>query len=251
MRAALLAGALLLVAAAASAQPGLPPSGIAIQSGHAVRLYAMDGSLARTLAGYRFADGRSHEDGVVWLRDPRGRLLELSGGRLAHSRRRPPRDAAYSHGDCRLGARRGDTLIELCGAPHAPARDATVVRVRGTERVVLTHAVARVRGTSEGWWTSASLDPTGRTVLAQWSGECEIPAAFFVDAVHGGRTAIEGGREAEALGWWGGRAVVQLLPGACGRGAKVPGVYLYGEDGRGHLAVGTRGFVAARFWGSG
>jgi hypothetical protein len=84
-----------------------------------------------------------------------------------------------------------------------------------------------------GYWAGAWLSPDGKTLLAQWSAECEIPIAFFVDATTGEKRPVTGEREwadapeSVALGWSpDGRARVRLLKGYCGGSKHPPGVYL-------------------------
>ena len=98
--------------------------------------------------------------------------------------------------------------------------------------VVGTRRVARPLS-AHGFWRKAILSPDGKTVLAQWSGECEVQTTFFV-AVGGGRPRAVTGEgslsrapASTALGWAAdGRARVRLSQGACGRGFSQPGVYL-------------------------
>jgi hypothetical protein len=88
-------------------------------------------------------------------------------------------------------------------------------------------------GLQVGHWADAWLSPDGRTLLAQWSAECEIPIAFFVDAERGSMRPVTGEQrwakapESIALGWAAdGRARVRLTKGYCGGTKHPPGVYL-------------------------
>ena len=82
-----------------------------------------------------------------------------------------------------------------------------------------------------GHWEDAWLSPDGRTLLAQWYAECEVPSAFFVPADGGRPRSVTGGGwrrapESTALGWLAdGRARVRLGKSACGTSAPEPGVY--------------------------
>jgi hypothetical protein len=94
-------------------------------------------------------------------------------------------------------------------------------------------------GANVGHWAKAFLSPDGKTFLAQWSAECEVPIAFFVDAGGGGPRVVTGeanwldAPESVADGWTGdGRAIVELPHGACGGSASQPGVYFISLDGR-------------------
>ena len=85
-----------------------------------------------------------------------------------------------------------------------------------------------------GSWQWAAASPDGRTILAQWSAECEIPMAFLV-AIAEGRPASVTGKytrddpppSSTALGWSDdGRAIV-FLPGEAGcGGTNEAGVFL-------------------------
>ena len=91
---------------------------------------------------------------------------------------------------------------------------------------------AKVEAYVHGHCLDAWLSPDGRTLLAQWSGECEIPHAFVLPAGGGPLRPVTGERdwrtspESVALGWLAdGRARVRLLEGLCGHGARRPGIY--------------------------
>ena len=88
-------------------------------------------------------------------------------------------------------------------------------------------------GLQIGHWAGAWLSPDGETLLAQWSAECEIPIAFFVDVERGTMRPVTGEKkwveapESVALGWApDGRARVRLTEGVCGGSKHPPGVYL-------------------------
>lgn len=88
------------------------------------------------------------------------------------------------------------------------------------------------QGMANGRWSDLWLSPDGKTLLAQWQGECENPTAFFL-SVNGGPLRVvtgearwEKGAESTAIGWLDdGRAQVRLGEGACGNAADEPGVY--------------------------
>ena len=81
------------------------------------------------------------------------------------------------------------------------------------------------------------LSPDRKTLLAQWSAECEFPIAFFVDGRDGAVRPVVGRslRDAPmsiADGWTqDGRAIVELPAAACGNGIHKPGIYLVALDG--------------------
>ena len=108
-----------------------------------------------------------------------------------------------------------------------------------------------------GFWRWAVPDPRYEDrLLAQWSGECEVPLAFFVEPDEGDVEAVTGGGlrdapESEALGWTKrGQAVVFLPEGACGSGTDPPGVYLFRTAGQGRLLVEAPSTAAVRMWGA-
>ena len=84
-----------------------------------------------------------------------------------------------------------------------------------------------------GRWQNATLSPDGKTLLAQWSAECEIPVAFFVPlATRRPRPVAPVRYETVAIAWNGdGRAGVFFNGGACGAGLERPGLYLVSLDG--------------------
>jgi hypothetical protein len=102
-----------------------------------------------------------------------------------------------------------------------------------------------------GWWTAAFLSRDGTRLLLQWSGQCEIPVAFFARMTGGaarpvtGEAGLGGAPESVALGWASdGRAVVDLPKGACGGVASRPGVYLIDPATRKRALV----YRHSRFW---
>jgi hypothetical protein len=100
---------------------------------------------------------------------------------------------------------------------------------RGPSRIVRGSIVVAEPVETVGRWLGAYLSPDGTTLLAQWSGACEIPVAYFVPA-EGGRarpiTRVDGTGSAEsvALGWRGSRALVHLPRGEWPN--RRPGVYV-------------------------
>jgi hypothetical protein len=128
--------------------------------------------------------------------------------------------------------------FRLCGQP-GPARrtiPSTIQRRDATSaRRTLAGPPDRsiVDGIPHGHWAAAWLSPDGEMLLAQWSAECEIPIAFFVEAHTGEMRPVTGeanwadAPESIALGWNAdGRARVRLTKGYCGGAKHPPGVYL-------------------------
>src|SRR5215210_2426337 len=63
-----------------------------------------------------------------------------------------------------------------------------------------------------GWWRRIVASPDRRTLLAQWSGECEIQSTYLVSAANGKERPIFQGNWSTAAGWSSdGRARVRLL----------------------------------------
>ncbi len=109
-----------------------------------------------------------------------------------------------------------------------------------------------------GHWRYVTIDPRYADLqMAQWSGECEVPTAYFIEQDEGevvpvtGEAAPEDTPESFALGWTKrSQAVVFLPEGACGIGAEQPGVYFFRKPGQGRLLVATPKGSSARMWGT-
>jgi len=109
---------------------------------------------------------------------------------------------------------------------------------------------------SGGFWTYSIRSPEGSRSLAQWSGECEVPAAYFVTGDGSFVRPVIGGPnlsdvpESRGLGWTAdGRAVVHVMAGLCGSGME-PGVYLFQGSGHGELLVSMSEKASVRMWGT-
>jgi hypothetical protein len=85
-----------------------------------------------------------------------------------------------------------------------------------------------------GRWHNAVLSPDGKTLLAQWTAECEIPVAFFVPVdTRTPRPVAPTHYETVVVGWNDdGRAGVFFNGGACGGAPERPGLYLVSLDGK-------------------
>jgi hypothetical protein len=108
-----------------------------------------------------------------------------------------------------------------------------------------------------GSWRYAIGSPSGIT-LGQWSGECEVPTAYWIagDApprIVTGESDVAKAPESLALGWSSdGEAVVLVGGGACGTPSEGPGIYLYTRPGDGRLVASTSDVpVVADAWGTG
>jgi hypothetical protein len=104
-------------------------------------------------------------------------------------------------------------------------------------------AIGTPPGAKAGHWARAYLSPDGKTFLAQWSAECEVPFTFLVP-VRGGVPRVVTGEsdwrrapQSSADGWSGdGRAIVEISRGDCGARAQ-PKLYLVARDGQ-RTAIG-------------
>jgi hypothetical protein len=97
-----------------------------------------------------------------------------------------------------------------------------------------------------GDWPNLFPAPDGQWVLAQHSGECEVPHAFFVkrngDDLHAATgqdgTALDRLSESIAYGWVDSHtAVVELTQGACGNGTRKAGIHFVSPHGKPELLV--------------
>jgi hypothetical protein len=127
--------------------------------------------------------------------------------------------------DCRPAGQLGDETLFLCWRPGDHGR---FLYVAGeTERQIAVEAPGKV-----GHWAWARLSPDGQTILAQWSGECEVPVAYFIPAAGGAPREAVPAYASRALRWSrDGRAVVEVVESACGSNAPKPGVYLVEPGG--------------------
>lgn len=124
------------------------------------------------------------------------------------------------------------------GGPAAADRPHVDRREGSGWREIAGPPVAKVHGRWAGHWRSLHVSPDGMMLLVTWSGECEIPTAYFLPAAGGGLRSVAGKVESVGLGWSkAGEARVELLGGACGHGTKKPGVYLVDPES------GSRKFV--------
>jgi hypothetical protein len=196
--------------------PVLPTVGVAVQVAEGVQLVAIDGTVLTTLPRYSLDINWRPELGVRVVRD----------------------DGAVFGLDLRSNA----LVPALPVLPEHPDLGPTIARPPITADV----------GIVVGHWRYVVQSPTGQTRLAQWSGECELPLALFVDEDHEVRSPF-GGPWTEApvsfaLGWTDdGRALVYVQDQpACGAGGR-RGVHLVAPDGEATLLVDG---AAAQAWTS-
>jgi hypothetical protein len=204
--------------------PGLPEQGVAVERGNAVDLHNLfTGKLVAHLDGFSIYGSTDAPGHLVLVRRGVYYLLEEFERALRPLASRRAADRILPP----------DQELDL-PPPESGGRPMT------------------------GHWRYQMDDPhyEGR-VLAQWSGECEVPTAFFVEVDDGEIDPITGEEDpAEApesfgLGWTkAGQAVAFLPEGACGSGMDPPGIYLFRKPGPGRLLVETPRGTEARMWGN-
>ena len=137
----------------------------------------------------------------------------------------------------------GALVLAGCGGSDEQAAPSTQATQPQPDPAPVFYPVAQ--GSVPGWlerikpaeglgrWQSAQLSPDGKTLLAQWTAECEIPVAFFVPlATRKPRPVAPVRYETVAVAWNAdGRAGVFFNGGACGAGLERPGLYLVSLDG--------------------
>jgi hypothetical protein len=217
--------------------PGLPSEGLVVQSGkNSIAFLDLNGREIATIRGYRLEPKPGVPLAVV--RGRKVRMLDLRGRRIGpfptetmwaavrRSRRRP----------CQPGAERKGIRFLLCHRDHGTSIRATVERAAEGERSLVTAnppptPSARDAG-KIGRWAAAFLSPDGRTLLLQWSAECEVPIAFVAPAGGGAPRVVSGQRdwttapESVAMGFGSdGRAIIGFPRGVCGGGLRRPGIY--------------------------
>jgi hypothetical protein len=197
--------------------PALPAHGLARQAGPAVVLETLRGRRIGRLDGYDLAIPRARHGLLLANRDGRLFALDPHRHRVRHIVRMPE-----PTGGCRRVDATMRTSLLLCGRRIELARS----WAGATPRKIV---VARAADRGGGVWAWAEFAPNGHDVLAEWSGECEIPTAFLIAGgiVRPlGAATYRRAPESEPLGWLSdGRPVVQFRTGVCGSGYAVPGVY--------------------------
>lgn len=221
----MLAAVLLAAASLASAVlPPLPERGLALETNRGVQLQTLRGLPLATIRGLDLAPDRKLA-GYLVMRDGRGRLF-----RLDYQARVVRRFFPYPQQPA--GCRQTDRRLFTCGRT-----------IRDGSRVV-----ARTpRGSLAGHWVWAERAPHGRAVLAQWSGECEVPVAY---RIANGRLQRYGS-ESAALGFMpDGSALIHFPNGPCGGGSiRVRGIYAVPPHAKPRLVLRTPRFAQYGMWG--
>lgn len=196
----------------------LPRSGFAVGHRDSVIFVALDGRVLDRLVGFEVA-GNSDNEGV-WLQRWRDYFrLDPEGAALEPVARSVARERIYGGG----------------AAPDLPVP-----------------AGARYRGMTVGRWNYLVPGP-GAASLTQWSGECEVPTAFWAEGsqvvVLTTGEAKLGAPESLALGWRGdGTAFAYLGEGHCGSAGDPPGIYAFNAPGEGRLLYRTGRDARVDMW---
>ena len=130
----------------------------------------------------------------------------------------------------------------LCRRSSPRDRGSFSFRGRGPIRISYPH-----EGPG-GQWSGGFLSPDGRTLLLQWTAECEVPFAYFVPARGGtprlvmGERRIEDARPSIAHGWIRrGEAIIETLSPCSGADTHPRGeMWLVSPDGKRRRLTPTR-----------
>jgi hypothetical protein len=125
------------------------------------------------------------------------------------------------------GARNGDQLLG----------DEVVADTNRWQAVITKPPVPNGVSVVDGHWEWAARSPDGKSVIAQWSGECETQTAFVISVSDGSVHAVTGeagsawgdAPESSALGWTSTGQILTTFGGSdagCGSSSSLPrGVY--------------------------
>jgi hypothetical protein len=159
-----------------------------------------------------FAEGRAAR-APVRQRAARCRHSGRACARLAHGH--ALQSPAFVHGWKRTSAAMDSPLWRCELSLEGAAGDR---RARREDHRARSSQVAWPNSPPVGHWAGVRLSPDGRTLLAQWSAECETPQAFLVTRGTGSVRRLGGAADDSiALGWASdGRALVHFPTGVCG-----------------------------------
>jgi hypothetical protein len=136
---------------------------------------------------------------------------------------------------CTVGSGHRPRWILFCGSSRTRSKaPQAIVDLAGGKIIVRAPVKAPAPNIAPvGHWAGVRLSPDGRTLLAQWSAECETPQAFLVSRRTGSVRRFGGAADDSiALGWTSdGRALVHFPTGVCG-GTYHGGPGVYAVDGR-------------------
>jgi hypothetical protein len=183
----------------------------------------------------------------VTFRDEAGTvLLELKGYELLGNSGAP---GVWFKGARRTYFRLAVAKRRLVPVAAKVARD--VAYDEGPEPDLPTPPVKRVNGRIPGRWRFMLPSPDGDVSLAQWSGECEVPTAYWIERGATPRAVVDRGGlvSSVALGWaTDGRALVHAEYGHCGGSGNPPGVYAFSAPLEGELIFRTGPFTSVKMW---
>jgi len=154
---------------------------------------------------------------------------------------------------CTVGSGHRPRWILLCGGARSRSKaPQAIVELAGGKTIVRAPVKAPAPNIPPaGHWAGVRLSPDGRTLLGQWSAECETPQVFLVTRRTGSVRRPGGAADNSiALGWTSdGRALLHFPTGVCG-GTYHGGSGVYAVDGRRlRLLFETTRRAAVAMWG--
>jgi hypothetical protein len=154
---------------------------------------------------------------------------------------------------CTVGTGQRPRWILLCGSTRSLSKTPqAIVELVGVKIIRRAPVKSPAPNTSPiGHWAGVQLAPDGRTLLAQWSAECETPQAFLVSRRTGSARRLGGAADDSiALGWTNdGQALIYFPTGVCG-GTYRDGAGVYAFDrGRLRLVFETARRATVAMWG--
>jgi hypothetical protein len=132
------------------------------------------------------------------------------------------------HQVCEASRARGYTV---CGYPFQQRAPSSIWRSFGRSAVKLAGPAEAGKHDPRpaGFWVRERLfvSQDGTTLLAQWSGQCEVQSTYLISTETGSRRALLGPTdESAALGWTrDGSAKIRIPRPACGGAHLAAGIY--------------------------
>lgn len=123
------------------------------------------------------------------------------------------------------------SAYNVCGYPLQQRTASSIWASYGRSAVRLTGPAETVKQDPHpaGFWVPGRLfpSPDGKTLLAQWSGQCEVQSTYLVSAQTGERRSIlRRADESTALGWTkDGSAKISVPRPTCGGAHLAAGIY--------------------------
>jgi hypothetical protein len=101
--------------------------------------------------------------------------------------------------------------FRACTVFHRVGEVSRIERRQGSRWPVLL-AADRAPYPGDGWWRRVLVDPRGEMLLAEWSGECEVPFTYLIRIDSASLRRVFRPQAVTALGWTSdGLARVKLL----------------------------------------